>query len=89
MGVEKKIKIKDSRFSLQGQIKKLKKYFKDLVLAICNIPGKYILTFIKDRLQTLNLINQMNVESFTYVLSKDFQSNELNYLRTKISNYVS
>ncbi len=86
--IEQELKLKDNRYSLQGQLKKLRKYFKDLILAISNIPGKYILTFIKERLHALNLINQMTVESFTYVLSKDFQSTDLNYLKTKISNYI-
>lgn len=86
--VARELKNRDNRYSLRGQMKKFKSYFKDLITAISNIPGKYILTFLKEYLQSKNLINQMNVESFTYALSKDFKSNELNYLRTKVSNYI-
>lgn len=86
--VEGELKNKNRNFSLQAQIRKIKRYFKDLVEALTNIPGKYILTFIKERLQALNLINQATIESFTYALSKDFNPIELDYLRNNITEYI-
>lgn len=88
LSVERELKIRNNRYTLKSQTNRLKKYFKDLIQAVSNIPGKYILTFIKDRLQSLNLINQMTIESFTYMLSKDFKNHELNYLHTEISNFI-
>ncbi|MGF7229930.1 DUF4435 domain-containing protein [Arachidicoccus sp.] len=87
--VENTLKTKKKSYTLRAQIRKLKTYFNTIINALSNIPGKYILLFIKDRLQALNLIIQMNVDSFTYALSKDFSGNELNYLKTSITNYIT
>ncbi len=86
--IENKLKSKNSRVTLNGQIKKMKKHFNTRIKATTNIPGKYILMFIKDRLQFLKLINQVSFDSFTYNLSKDFDGAELNYLRKEILNYI-
>jgi len=82
------LKGKNHRYSFQKQINKLKKYFRGLKKSLANIPGKYILNFMKEQLQSLGLINQISIESFTYSLSKDFDSKELAYLRTSILNYM-
>jgi hypothetical protein len=82
------LKCKNHRYSFQRQINKLMKYFRSLNKSLENIPGKYVLNFVKERLQSLGLINQTSIESFTYSLSKDFDSNELAYLRTLIINYI-
>lgn len=86
--VEILLKAKNRRYSLESQKRNLIKHFKTLYDCFSNIPGKYILTFLKDRLSSLGLINQMTVESFTYSLSKDFNSNELDYLKTNVTNYI-
>jgi hypothetical protein len=86
--IETALKTKKKSYTLKAQLKKLKVYFKTLLNALSNIPGKYLLTFIKDRLHSMDLIVQMSVESFTYSLSKDFSGTELNYLRTAIANYI-
>ncbi|MHA8060077.1 DUF4435 domain-containing protein [Aquirufa beregesia] len=79
---------KDRRLKLESQKKKLLEHFNSLSNCLSHIPGKHILTFIKDRLQIMGLINQMNVESFSYQLSKDFYSNELDYLKTNVEKYI-
>lgn len=86
--VEVKLKAKDRRYTLKSQINKLMIHFRQLADCLSNIPGKYLLTFLKERLQTLGLINQTTLETFTYYLSKDFNSNELDYLKVNISNYI-
>lgn len=86
--VENLLKAKNRRYSLVSQKRALARHFNTLIDCLAHIPGKYILTFLKERLQALGLINQMTVESFTYQLSKDFNSNELLYLKTNVSNYI-
>lgn len=86
--VEAKLKLKDRRYSLQSQTNKLLCHFRTISDGLSNIPGKYILVFFKERLQSFGLINQMKVETFTYILSKDFNSDELAYLRNNIENYI-
>lgn len=86
--VENLLKAKNRRYSLVSQKKALLRHFNTLSDCLAHTPGKYILTFIKERLQTLALINQMSVDSFAYQLSKDFNSNELEYLRTNVSKYI-
>ncbi|UZT97383.1 DUF4435 domain-containing protein [Chryseobacterium fluminis] len=78
----------NSRFSLSNQLRKFKKYFKTQQLALSNIPGKYLLLFYKEYLQSLNLISQMTLESFTYLLSKDINDKALLYLKTEINSYI-
>lgn len=86
--IENLLKTKNRRYSLASQKRTMLKHFRTLSDCLAHIPGKYILTFLKDRLQALGLINQMSVESFTYQLSKDFNSNELEYLKTNVLNYI-
>lgn len=87
--VDNSLKSKNRRFSFERRMRIQLKDFKTFADCIAYIPGKYILTFLKDRLTRLRLINQMSIESFTYSLSKDFKSNELDYLKTNIINYIS
>ena len=86
--VDQELKNKDKRLSLKGQICKFKNYFNNFSDSLSYIPGKYILTFVKERLQALNLINQITIESYKYALSKDFKSNELDYLKSNITKYI-
>ncbi len=86
--VERLLKAKNRRYSLESQKRKLLQHFRTITDCLANIPGKYILTFLKDRLNALGLLNQMSLETFTYFLSKDFNSNELSYLKINIINYI-
>lgn len=86
--VENLLKAKNRRYSLASQKRAMLKHFRTIMDCLAHIPGKYILTYLKDRLQSLGLIYQMTIESFSYQLSKDFNSNELEYLKTNVSNYI-
>jgi hypothetical protein len=86
--VEILLKNFDSRFSLNAQIKKLKCNYNNIANAVINIPGKYILLLLKHQLESMKLINQMNLESFTYKLSKDCCVNDLLYLKNEINDFT-
>lgn len=86
--VENLLKAKNRRYSLASQSRALLKHFRTVPDCLANIPGKYILTYLKDRLQIIGLINQMTVESYCYQLSKDFNCNELEYLRTSVLSHI-
>lgn len=86
--VENLLKSKDRRYSFQSQKKAILRHYRTITECLSNIPGKYILAFLKHRLQSLGLINQMTLESFTYQLSKDFNNSELDYLNINIMAYI-
>jgi len=86
--VEIELKKKNRRLSLASQIRKFKGYYKGLNEALSNIPGKYLLNFIKDQLQSLNLIHQMSNDSFVYNLSKEVTPNDLGFLKNQIISYI-
>jgi hypothetical protein len=86
--VETLLKSTDNRYKLNAQINKLKSNYNTLEKAIKNIPGKYILTLLKHQLERLGLINQINLESFTYKLSKDCYINDLLFLKDEIKEYT-
>jgi hypothetical protein len=86
--VESTLKQKNGRYTLKGQIRGLKPHFRNLSTSLSTIPGKYILLFIKDRLQQLALISSQSLDSFTYSLSKEFDSSELDFLKIRIANFI-
>lgn len=86
--VEAALKVIDNRFTLNAQIKKVKKNFNTLEKALANVPGKYLLNVIKNRLENLSLISNVSLESFTYKLSKEVDTNELEYLKIRITKYM-
>ncbi|UZR95310.1 DUF4435 domain-containing protein [Chondrinema litorale] len=86
--VEQSLKHIDRRFTLLSKSKEFRSYFNKLVNFLLNAPGKYILRIIKDRLYQMNLIYNMSLESFTYLLSKEFQGEELDYLKSEISSFI-
>lgn len=86
--VEILLKDYDSRFSLIAQIKKLQSNYNNIAISIMNIPGKYILILLKYQLERLGLINQINLESFTYKLSKECYIDDLVYLKEEINAFT-
>lgn len=86
--VENLLRARNIGYSFESQKEAFLRNFSTLSDCLAHIPGKYILTFLKERLYCLELINKMTVESFTYQLSKDFNTNNLEYLRTNISSYI-
>lgn len=86
--IEILLKNSDDSYTLNSEINKLKPNYLNVEEAIKNIPGKYILTLLKHQLENLGLINQVNLESFTYKLSKECSTNNLIYLRDGINEYT-
>lgn len=86
--VEILLKNCDSRYTLRAQINKIKSNFHTVENAIQNIPGKYLLNLLKYQLERLGLINRLNLESFTYKLSKDCEVDNLTYLKDEIEEYT-
>jgi hypothetical protein len=78
----------NKRYTLTGHVKKFRKHFNPTAEAIKNIPGKYILTLIKHRLEQKQLTTQMNLESFTVRLAKNSALQQLNYLRNEVMSYI-
>lgn len=79
---------KDARLRLSSQMNQLKRYFSTIQEALKHIPGKYLLNFIKYRIEHLFKIAQMTLESFTYRLAKNCTLEDLFYLRQRIVNYI-
>lgn len=86
--VEAKLKAINKRYTLNGQKKKLKVHFNTTEKALANIPGKYLLHIIKNRLEGLSLISSISLDSFTYKLSKEVDAAELNYLKVNVTEYM-
>lgn len=86
--IEVALKLVNRRFTLNAQIKKLKTHFNTLERALANIPGKYLLHIVQNRLESLSLISNVSLDSFTYKLSKEINDDELNYLKISVTNYM-
>lgn len=86
--VETALKLKNKRLVLKTQISKFNKFFNNLVKSLKNIPGKYMLLFIKEMLQKKHLIPKITVEKFTYNLGKNIDINEISYLKNNIETYL-
>lgn len=87
--VESALKIKNKRYTLNAQCKNFKINFASFQSQISIIPGKYILSVIKNILQSKSLISQSPFDSFCYKLSKDINPDELEFLKTNILQYLS
>jgi hypothetical protein len=87
--IEALLKVVDRRYTLNAQINKLKHHYDSVQKIIINVPGKYLLNLIKHILENLNLIYQISLDSLTYKLSKECDTNDLNYLYININNYMN
>lgn len=86
--VESELKKIDLTFLLIEEYSVYLEHFDTIDKALSNIPGKFILTILKDVLYQLNLSHQMTLESFTYLLSKEFISNDLDYLKVEVKGFM-
>ncbi len=87
--VEDALKSKDARFSLNAQVKKYRKHFRNDEASLENIPGKYLLSLLKFILESKRIINQVSLESFTYKLSKDADTIKLDFLKTDVESFLN
>lgn len=86
--VETTLKQKDSRYTINAQIKNNRKHFKSSGNYLKNIPGKYLLNMINEILKKNKLIHQYSLESLTYKLSKDVHFKNFENLKTNVVTYI-
>jgi Protein of unknown function (DUF4435) len=86
--VEKLLKEKHPRLRYSTQIKKAMLHFSTAKKALINIPGKYLLNYIQQKIRTLFAIAQIKFDRFIYRLAKNCILSELNYLRGDILQYI-
>lgn len=81
--VESALKAIDGRLSIKAQ---KKKYFKHVCMK-SNIPGKYLLQFLKHRISHIFRL-QVDFESFVFRLAKNCSFNSLRYLIQPIQSFI-
>ena len=86
--VELELKAQDKRLTLNAQINKVKIHFAKTDDMIKNIPGKHLLVLINDLLKLNNLIHQYSLESLTYKLAKEVDSENFKELKFEIDSYM-
>lgn len=85
--VELAFRNKKPRLKYTTQLNLLKKNFK-LSKALINIPGKYLLNFLKITLKKIFSFTQCTLDSFFYRLMKNCNLTSLNYLQASINLYI-
>jgi hypothetical protein len=87
--VKAALKIINPRLKFEAQVKVFKKYFRKLADALNNIPGKYLLNFLKYRIRAIFDLPQITLESFTYRLAKNCEFRDLLFLKKSVINYIN
>lgn len=80
---------KDGRLRLNAQNRKHASYFAKIVDSLRYIPGKYLLELVRSRLLSKGLINSVNLETFTYLLSKEFNGKGLEEFKNNVQSYIA
>lgn len=86
--IEGALRAKNARLKLSTQVNKYKKYYRTVQDALKNIPGKYLLNFIKYRIEHLFNLAQMTLESFSFRLAKNSELLDLLFLKQRVTNYI-
>lgn len=86
--IEEHLKLVNPYIKVEFEIKEFMCYFSTLTLALDNIPGKYILNFLKYRIEHLFSLSQFTLESFIYRLAKNSELEELFFLKQNILLYM-
>lgn len=86
--VEQALAIKRPRMKYLTQVKKHLIHFNNSNNCLNNIPGKYLLSFLKHKLKSIFKITQVSMESFVYRLGKNSELKELKYLQLNIGSYI-
>lgn len=86
--VESALLAKNSRFKISRQLATFRRHLSNTTNALNNIPGKYILNFMKYRIEHLFSLPQMTLESFTYRLAKNCSLSSLYFLRDRVNSYI-
>lgn len=83
------LKNKDKRLTIKGQLKKLKiqpRAILDFIITHC--PGKYLLYFLKEKIQHVFGLISVNMDSFIFRLIKNSQLTSLNSLKESINAFI-
>lgn len=86
--IENKLKLINHRFKIEKQLNFFKNHINSPENAIKHIPGKYILNFLKYKIEHLFSYPQISLESFTYRLAKNCSLNSLLFLQIQINNFL-
>lgn len=86
--VETALKAKDGRFTLAAKIR-AEKYNTRGIRRVDVIPGKWILTLLKEVLRREHLVSQKSDESFAYALAKDIDKSNLRFIVREIERIRS
>lgn len=86
--VELILKAKNPRMKYSTQVAKHVIYFNNTEKCLKNIPGKYLLNFLKHKLKNIFKLTQISMESFIYRLGKNSELRELQSLKISIGNYI-
>lgn len=90
--IETEIKQVDGRYTLNGQIRKIKKDFihiKTFDLYLKHIPGKYVIRMIKQVVESEFSLASRNIDSFNYRIAEKCNFRSLNNLKTSINSYIN
>ncbi|SEG41095.1 DUF4435 domain-containing protein [Sphingobacterium lactis] len=85
--IETSLKSRDGRISINKHKKLIQNHFNTLEACLNNIPGKYLLSIIKQRLISKKLINANSDETFIYSLSKEFNPRIFNDIKLEVINF--
>lgn len=86
--VESALNSTKPRLKLSRQLLNFNQHLNSIQNIINNIPGKYILNFLKYRIEHLFSYPQMSLESFTYRLAKNCSLTSLNFLKLQIEVFI-
>jgi len=87
--VETALIAKDQTACINAQISYFKNHFIELVDALKHIPGKYLLNFLKYRIEHLFRLSQMSLESFTFRLAKNCEFHDLMFLKQRVTSFIT
>lgn len=81
----------DKRLKVKAQIKKLKQNLKlsDCIDILIHIPGKYLIKYVKCRIEHCFSLASRNIDSFVYRLARINEFRNLEYFRIAVNNYTS
>lgn len=86
--VELSLNVKKPKMKYSTQLKSHQKHFNNLKNCLKNIPGKYLVNFLKHKLKVLFKLTQVSMESFVYRLGKNAELRELQFLQADIAKFI-
>jgi hypothetical protein len=87
--IQEKLNEIDSSYMFIEKLSEYDEYFETVETGLSNIPGKYLLKFLKNRIEMLFDIAKTNIESLTYRLSGHCVLESLEFIQTDIKKYIN